>query len=97
MPPRTVCASNLLLRQVIVDSFLQTLSYALGRDGVYVARSQDFVDDEGVGGLNLGGEWFCSVASVCAHTRDMLQVCAYLTWLQSQEISLSQSRKRSPR
>lgn len=60
-------ARNLLMRQVLADSFLQTLADALRRDGVYVTCAQDVINDDRVRGLDLCGErvWRAMLACGC--------------------------------
>lgn len=48
--------AHLLVRCITTDSLLQTLSYALSRDGVDVAGAQDLINDDRVGSLYFGGE-----------------------------------------
>lgn len=58
------------MRQVMADSLLQALSYALCRDGVDVAGAQNVVDDARVRGLDVGGERVCcAMVSTWLHAR----------------------------
>ena len=47
----------------MAELFLESLSYALGRDRVEVAGGEDVVNDEGVGRLNIRRERCCNRGS----------------------------------
>lgn len=50
-------STHLLGGNVMGDSRLQALANSLGRDSVQVAVSEDVIDDDRVGGFDLGRDW----------------------------------------